>query len=186
VIQGAVELLTEHYAKQPGAEKALERIQRAVREMSEFTTALLSLAREPDAAISNDSTCDVTALLPRIVDDQRATVDKSIMLEFDTLTPLRVSAPDSMVAMVIGNIVRNALQHGDGAVSVGLRDRTLKVSNSGQIADNDLPHIFESRFTTRIGGHGMGLYLARRICDRYGWQIRIDSDASVITAVLAF
>jgi signal transduction histidine kinase len=186
VIQGAVELLSEHYAQQPGAEKALERIQRAVREMSEFTTALLSLAREPDAAISTDSTCDVTALLPRIVEDQRATADKTIVLKFDNNPPLRVSAPDSMVAMVIGNIVRNALQHGDGDVSVDVHDRTLRVSNAGQITDKDLPHLFEPRFTTRIGGHGMGLYLARRICDRYGWQIRIDSDASVITAVLAF
>jgi signal transduction histidine kinase len=187
VIQGAVELLSEHYAQQSGAEKALERIQRAVREMSEFTTALLSLAREPDAAISTDSTCDVTSLLPRIVDDQRATADKAIVLELDNVTPLRVSAPDSMVAMVIGNIIRNALQHGEGAaVNVGLHERTLAVSNAGRIADKDFPHLFEPRFTTRIGGHGMGLYLARRICDRYGWQIRIDSGASVITAVLAF
>jgi signal transduction histidine kinase len=124
--------------------------------------------------------------LPRIVDDQRATADKTIVLKFNNNPPLRVSAPDSMVAMVIGNIVRNALQHGDGDVSVDVHDRTLRVSNAGQITDKDLPHLFEPRFTTRIGGHGMGLYLARRICDRYGWQIRIDSDASVITAVLAF
>lgn len=75
-----------------------------------------------------------------------------------------------MVAMVIGNIVRNALQHGGGAVNVGLHDRRLSVSNAGRIADKDLPHLFEPRFTTRVGGHGMGLYLARRICDRYGWQ----------------
>lgn len=188
VIQGAVELLSEQYAHQAGAEKALERIRRAVREMAEFTTALLSLAREPDATTSTDSSCDITALLPRIVEDQRATaVDKTIALQFEAATSLRVSAPDSMVAMVIGNIVRNALQHGDGTiVSVGLHERTLKVSNAGQITVGDLPHIFEPRFTTRAGGHGMGLYLARRICERYGWQISIESDASGTTAVLVF
>jgi signal transduction histidine kinase len=183
-----VELLSEHYAQQPGAEKALERIQRAVREMAEFTTALLSLAREPDATRSTDSTCDVTALLPHIVDDQRAAApDKNIALQFDTTAALRVAAPDSMVAMVIGNIVRNALQHGDSqAVTVKLQERTLTVGNTGRISDNDLPHIFDPRFTTRAGGHGMGLYLARRICERYGWQIRIDSDVAGTTAVLTF
>jgi signal transduction histidine kinase len=188
VIQGAVELLTDQYAQQPGAEKALERIQRAVREMAEFTTALLSLAREPDAAGRTDPTCDIAALLPRIVDDQRAAAaNKTITLQFDSATPLRVAAPDSMVAMVIGNIVRNALQHGDGqAVSVDLHARTLKVSNTGQIASSALPHIFEPRFTTRAGGHGMGLYLARRICERYGWHIRVDSDTLGTTAVLGF
>jgi len=188
VIQGAVELLIEQYAHQPGAEKALARIQRAVREMSEFTTALLSLAREPDATSITDSTCDVTALLPRIIDDQRAAAaNKTIALQLDSATALRVAAPDSMVAMVIGNIVRNALQHGaGGSVAVFFQDLTLTVSNAGQISNNDLPHIFEPRFTTRAGGHGMGLYLARRICERYGWLIRIDSDASGTTAVLTF
>jgi len=126
--------------------------------------------------------------LPRIVDDQRAaSTSKQITLQYESATPLRVAAPDSMVAMIIGNIVRNALQHGDSeAVTINLRERTLTVSNSGQIAESDLPHIFEPRFTTRAGGHGMGLYLARRICERYGWQLRIDSNASGTAAVLAF
>jgi len=188
VIQGAVELLTENYANQPGAGNALARIQRAVREMSEFTTALLSLAREPDASGSTDCTCDVALLLPRIVDDQRAAAaGKTITLQVDSAPALRVAAPDSMVAMVIGNIVRNALQHGDSeAVTVDLRERTLTVYNTGRIANSDLPHIFEPRFTTRAGGHGMGLYLARRICERYGWQIRIDSDGNSTTASVVF
>jgi len=188
VIQGAVELLTERYAHQPGAEKALERIQRAVREMAEFTTALLSLAREPDATSGTDSTCDVAALLPRIVDDQRAAAtDKRIALHCDSPGALRVAAPDSMAAMVIGNIVRNALQHGDGDdVTIALRERTLTVSNAGEISSNALPHIFEPRFTTRAGGHGMGLYLAQRICERYGWLLQISSQGAATTASVSF
>jgi signal transduction histidine kinase len=188
VIQGAVELLSEHYANQPGAAKALDRIQRAVREMAEFTTALLSLAREPDATNGTDFTCDVATLLPRIVDDQRAAAnDKRIAMQVDTATPLRVAAPDSMAAMVIGNIVRNALQHGAGeGVTIALCERTLTVSNAGQITDKDMPHIFEPRFTTRAGGHGMGLYLARRICERYGWLIHINSQGHTTSASVTF
>lgn len=188
VIQGAVELLAEHYAEQPGAEKALARIQRAVREMAEFTTALLSLAREPDSTSNTDSTCDIAALLPRILEDQRmTTTSQQIALTVENDASLRVTAPDSMAAMVIGNIVRNAVQHGENkTISVVMRDRSLIVINTGSISQADLPHVFEPRFTTRSGGHGMGLYIAHRICERYGWEISIGSSGNAITATLSF
>lgn len=188
VIQGAVELLAERHANDPSADKALARIQRAVREMSEFTAALLGLARESDGKGSVDSTCDVSALLPRIVDDQlAASPGKHVALKVEGPTPLRVAAPDAMVAMTIGNVIRNALQHGrNDTVNVTLRDRSLIVSNAGGIDANNLPHIFEPRFTTRRGGHGMGLYIARRICERHGWRLTIDSDHDATRATLNF
>ena len=112
VMRGAVELLETQAADRPGAAKALARIQRAVREMTEFTDALLALSREQRAA--TDAACDVKAVLARIVEDQRSVApDKRIVLEIEAGDALRVSAPESMVAMTIGNLVRNAVQHGD-------------------------------------------------------------------------
>jgi signal transduction histidine kinase len=187
VIQGAVELLAEQQTPGSPSQNALERIQRAVREMSDFTAALLSLARESDAANAHAAECDVAALLPRVIEDQRALVpSKSVELNAST-TPLRVGAPDSMVAMVIGNVVRNALQHGSGStVEISLIDRSLTVRNSGGINDTDLPRVFDMRFTTRTGGHGMGLYIARRICDRFQWKLDIASNPNSTQAVVTF
>jgi len=188
VIQGAVELLSERYADDANTSKALARILRAVREMSEFTSALLGLAREDAGKESSGATCDVAALLPRIVDDQlSASPNKNLQLDLDAATPLRVAAPDAMTVMVIGNVVRNALQHGgQSRINVALHERTLRVTNAGSIANTDLPHVFEPRFTTRAGGHGMGLYIAQRICERYGWRLTIDSEGGATTATVAF
>ena len=179
VIQGAVELLDEQYREQPQTRNALARIQRAVREMSEFTSALLSLAREADTPRKPTAKCNVTTLLPRVVEDQRAVApEKAVTLEYDADLPLSVNAPDSMVAMVIGNVVRNALQHGkDNHVSCSLHARTLTVENAGGSTDTETHRLFERSFTTRQGGTGMGLYLARRICERYGWQLELVSHA---------
>jgi signal transduction histidine kinase len=185
VVQGAVELLAEQHAGHAGSANALARIQRAVREMSEFTAALLSLAREPDSAASHGM-CDMAALLPRIVDDQRAaSPGKQVDLLLPHNSALQVNAPDSMAVMVVGNVIRNALQHGSGdRIGVSLQDRTLTVTNQGRIGDADLPRLFEPRFTTRSGGHGMGLYLARRICERYGWSLTISNDNGQTKAAL--
>ena len=187
VIQGAVELLSEQLSGHPGTDKALARIERAVREMSEFTTALLGLAREQDIGGTPDAGCDLASLLPRIVEDQLAAApSKHAHLELGSAS-LRVAAPDSMVAMVIGNIVRNALQHGrSDDISVALNHRTVTVHNGGQISAGALPHVFQQRFTTRSGGHGMGLYLAQRICERYGWSISLGNDAAGTCAEVVF
>lgn len=192
VIQGAVELLTEQYAhmhvEQLGAQKALARIQRATREISEFTTALLSLAREPDSKNRGDASCEVGALVRRIIEEQRALApDKRIVFECDNDQPLRVAGPDSMVAMVIGNIVRNAVHHAaDAAVNCRMKNRVLTVTNAGEIASADLPKVFEPHFSTRSGRQGMGLYLVARICERYGWTMTLTSGDRKTIASIAF
>lgn len=187
VMRGAVELLETQAIGRPGASKALARIQRAVREMTEFTDALLALSREPQSAAPSETTCDVHAILARIVEDQRSVApEKHIVLEIKGGSPLRVAAPESMVAMTLGNLVRNAVQHGAGAeVLCRSHGRELVVSNAGALPTGQLENI-PPRFTTHPGGHGMGLYLVRRICERYGWAIRLENAAGGVTATLDF
>jgi hypothetical protein len=72
--------------------------------MTEFTDALLALTREQQAAVASDTTCDVNAVLARVVEDQRSvSPGKRIVLEIEAGTNLQVAAPESMVAMTIGN-----------------------------------------------------------------------------------
>jgi signal transduction histidine kinase len=187
VMRGAVELLETSAADRPGAGKALARIQRAVREMTEFTDALLALSREQQAAAAGDATCDVNAVLARVVEDQRSvSPGKRILLEIDGATHLRVAAPESMVAMTIGNLVRNAVQHGTGSeVLCRSHGRELLVTNAGTLPTASVAAA-PRRFTTHPGGHGMGLYLVRRICERYGWNISLENGPAGVTARVGF
>jgi signal transduction histidine kinase len=187
VMRGAVELLETSAADRPGAGKALARIQRAVREMTEFTDALLALSREQQAAVASETTCDVNAVLARVVEDQRSvSPGKRIVLEIEAGTTLQVAAPESMVAMTIGNLVRNAVQHGtSGEVLCRSHGHELLVTNAGTLPTENLSAA-PRRFTTHPGGHGMGLYLVRRICERYGWEIRLENSARGVTARVGF
>ncbi|HEX4971467.1 MAG TPA: HAMP domain-containing sensor histidine kinase [Steroidobacteraceae bacterium] len=187
VMRGAVELLEASAADRPGAGKALARIQRAVREMTEFTDALLALSREQQAAAAGDATCDVNAVLARVVDDQRSvSPGKRILLQIEGEKSLRVAAPESMVAMTIGNLVRNAVQHGTGGdVLCRSHGHELVVTNAGTLPTASLSTAAR-RFTTHPGGHGMGLYLVRRICERYGWAISLENGPDGVTATVGF
>jgi signal transduction histidine kinase len=175
VIQGAIELLGTQMAEVSSTHKAIARIRRAVREMADFTDALLLLSRE-DRNTDLDSECNVNALLSRVVDDQQSmTRDRQITLEM-VEQPALVKAPDSMIAIVISNLLRNALQHCDtSGVQCELNPHELIIRNAGSLENTPSEQLFQRGFTTRAGGHGMGLYLARRICDRYGWRITLHS-----------
>lgn len=188
VIRGAVELLDVQMADRPTTHNALARIQRAVLEMSEFTDALLMLSREEHATRPADADTELTALLLRVVEDHRSVVPgKRIAVQIDEGNDPQIAAPESMVAMVIGNIVRNALQHGTGTeVICKLRGRELTVANAGTLPDVDLSRAPLRRFTTRPGGHGMGLYLVRRICERYRWAIRLENAPGGVLATVGF
>lgn len=188
VIRGAVELLEAKMSDQPATGKALARIQRAVLEMSEFTDALLVLSREERESRPADAGTPLAPLLLRVIEDHRSVVPgKRIATDIDTDNQWQIAAPESMLAMVIGNIVRNALQHGTGSeVKCTLRGRELKVTNAGALPSVDLTHVPLRRFTTRPGGHGMGLYLVRRICERYRWKITLENSPDGVVAEVGF
>jgi signal transduction histidine kinase len=60
----------------------------------------------------------------------------------------------------------------------------LKVIDTGSgISDEHLSQVFDGGFSTRPGGTGLGLSLVRRLCDRLGWKVSIDSQVGSGTCV---
>jgi len=189
VIQGATELLTEQTRERPAAQKALTRIRRAAAEMSEFIHALLMLSRESQVESDPGDLCDVADLLPRVIEDQRELLNgRNVELTCMCSTSLRVQAPNSLVTIVVSNLFRNAVAHTpSGSISCEIEGRTLSIRDSGTgIAPEHIEQVFERNFTTRPGGYGVGLYLTKRICDRYGWTVQLDSTAAGTTARVTF
>lgn len=189
VIQGATELLTEQTRGAPAAQKAVTRIRRAAAEMSEFTHALLMLSREAVIESEPGELCNVGELLPRVVDDHRELLNgRAVKLDCLCNSDLRVPAPTSLVTIVVSNLFRNAVAHTpSGSINCEIKGRTLTIRDSGTgIAPEHIAQVFDRNFTTRPGGHGVGLYLTKRICDRYGWTVLLDSGPTGTTATVNF
>jgi two-component system sensor histidine kinase PilS (NtrC family) len=81
---------------------------------------------------------------------------------------------------VLVNLLDNAKRHASGAVGaievrVDSRDETrafLSISSDGPRIPPDVErHLFEPFFSTRSRGTGLGLYICRELCERYGASI---------------
>ena len=99
--------------------------------------------------------------------------DSGQQLRFDVPgKPLSVQGDPDLLMQLISNMVENALRHTPEGTTIDMlaaedADHVVSaVSDNGPgIAPEVLDKIFEPFFTTSHGGTGLGLYLARELCE---------------------
>jgi two-component system phosphate regulon sensor histidine kinase PhoR len=133
---------------------------------------------------------DLNTVLDQIRQDFSAVAeDRSIRLEFmaDSTLPL-VPVNEVEMRRVLVNLVENALYYTpfDGQITLRTFKRdnliVVEVSDTGiGIEEVDLPHIFEHFYrtdkarATHTGGTGLGLSIAKKIVERNGGRLEVQS-----------
>jgi two-component system sensor histidine kinase PilS (NtrC family) len=102
-------------------------------------------------------------------------------LDIQVRTAQRLWFDRQHLDQVLWNLARNAWRHGKklpGSVQVIVSPApvpaslTLEVVDDGPgVAGNAQPHLFEPFFTTEAQGTGLGLYIARELCEGNGARI---------------
>lgn len=104
-----------------------------------------------------------------------------------------VEADASAVARVLGNLISNALRHGEAmtALSVSLAsedDRcVVRFTNDGAELPADTERLFERGVAGSGGGAGLGLSIARELAERMGARVWVErAGAGSVTFSLGF
>ena len=181
VIAGALDILRLHDLP-PAAQGPLGRIQASTDSLSEIMAALLYLSREPDGKAPLEA-ARLDALVTALVDDHAYLLDgKDVRFAIGELEPLWVASPEAIVRIVVGNLLRNAAENSwQGTIAVSLRGGCLSIQDSGPGFDTIAAarrYTQALRNSTKLGGgQGLGLFLTRRVCERFGWTLSMASDA---------
>ncbi len=186
VMLGAIDILETTPLNATG-ERALARVRRACAEMTAFIEATLFLSREDNKSIQTITQRPLADVIKDIVEDNSpAIIESNIDIKLTLTSELQLDVPDSIIKIALNNLLRNAIEHTQGGeISVTLSGSKLVLRDTGEgIPREHLPHIYDRSYSTKASGIGMGLNLVKRICDRFGWTLVIDSEPGQGTEVM--
>jgi len=164
----------------PGAERtAIERIQRAVREMEETTEAFLLLARESDQGLVRKRVC-VNDIVREEIERAGWLKPEHVNISLHEEARIEIDSPPRVLAVMVGNLLRNAVAHSRGVnVRVAVGDREIRIADDGPgLPTGTLQELLQ--VSARVDDpaaevHGVGLAIVRRLSERFGWPISIAS-----------
>lgn len=196
-IQSYLRLIMDGYVPEQRFHEIVSKAERRSRDQLELIGDLLDLARAEDPTRATQAEpVDVMVVLRDVLDLMQARSD-------DKRIDIRVEAPDSVplvmatsehLQQIWTNLVSNAIKYTpeDGHVVIRVEPRgglvTASVQDTGiGIPDAVQEHIFEPFYRTEEAkamaahGTGLGLSIVKRIMDRYGGRIWLESEEGVGT-----
>lgn len=188
VIRMAVSILLEEPEISESRRRNTQRIQRAAHDMEELTNAFLLLARESEAGLPVEAICLNDLIAEEVERAKVLAADKPVTAEIRGEHRVFVQAPEKVLSILLGNLLRNAFSYTDaGEVVVEISDGKVRIRDTGVgIAAEKIEDMFRPFVRgegNRRGGHGVGLTIVRRLSDRFGWPISIVSEPGVGTTV---
>lgn len=182
VFKGSLDLLEENQDRPAHELKALGRMRRTVQDMEALLETLLMLARESEVqspredVVVNDVVAGQVDLLAPMANRQGNT------LSVHETAELKVKAPPKVVEIVVGNLLRNAVNYTrDGRVDVTVTEGSVRVADSGVgMSGEELERAFDPFYRAdqsrgRTAGHGLGLSIVKRLVRQFGWSISAHS-----------
>ena len=188
VIKLACEVLSADTELDAYAERNVRRIQSAAEDMEALVEAFLILARESSLALP-DEEFFINAVVRDECDHAKTLLaEKPVTLQLVEHAQLRLHAPNKVVAVIVGNLIRNACTFTErGTVTVTLDAQGFVVQDTGRgMSEEEVEHSHRPFFSARgsaRGGQGVGLSIVRRLSDRFGWPVHLASKVNEGTRV---
>ncbi|MBB5885026.1 signal transduction histidine kinase [Xanthomonas sp. F1] len=180
VIRVATDIAMTEQELPPRLQRSLQRIQRAGRDMEAVIDAFLILAREADV-VPQSELFDIADVVEYEAENARELLaDKPVTLSVRVLGSAKLHAPPRVLHVVVSNLLRNACSYTDaGRVEVEVEADRIRIRDTGiGMSEEALRHAFEPFFRAepeRPQGAGLGLSIVRRLCERFGWQVALES-----------
>lgn len=175
IIQTSAELLEMRLEGKP-ERKYVEKITASCDVMRNLMNVFLNLAR--GNALGHKDLDKTHDILESVCDYwSESAREKNLTLVFESTGTCPGVQPPVLLSTVASNLVRNAFRYTDeGSVTVRETEKGFEVIDTGiGIAADQRERIFQpyTRASNKGGGIGMGLSIAKRICDRLGWSIEL-------------
>ena len=187
VLRSAMELLERRY--QVEDDKTISRIYRTLYDMEALIETLLILAREQEQVLPT-SRVQLNELVTEEIDTLTLLFkDKSLVVQIEETAILELDAPERVVHILVGNLIRNAFNYTPkGTITVKIWQQGFSVRDSGVGMDKQqVKQVFKPFYRgekqNQAHGYGLGMTIVKRLCNRYNWHLSISSELGAGTEV---
>jgi signal transduction histidine kinase len=181
VVKIATDVMLSETEPSPLAEKSLHRIRRATHDMEALIEAFLILARESDIGLPSEHFSVNELVADEVTRAADLVSGKPVALRLQQTGTPTLEAPARVLSVMVSNLLRNAAQYTDrGEILVTVGTDFVEVEDTGMgMTSEDAAHAFDPFYRGRQsgrGGHGVGLTIVKRLSDRFGWPVSMDSE----------
>ena len=170
---------------QGGDPRTLGRARAALAEMNTLVATFLHRSRHRGTASEGPGTPSIAAVARAELDKLAASrAPKPLALHLEVLADTALPTLDALLHVVIGNLLRNAYDYTEaGEIRIIVDGARMRLVDTGSgIPAAVLRQVFGDTVDPQplrdAEGHGLGLFIVKRICDHCGWSIAVDSDTA--------
>ncbi|MEP6938241.1 MAG: HAMP domain-containing sensor histidine kinase [Rudaea sp.] len=174
VIRGAIEVMMDAGDVDAPSAARLKRMQRGADELRDLLDALLVLARSDEPEASEGRTPDLDDLVSSLLGERAESLqEKHLQLEREKTPGVAIAAPQKVLRVIVGNLLRAVSQFADGGVlRISVSADALRIAHDGSA-----PAARPGRHALDERRHALGLGMIRRVCERWGWTLEENVDA---------
>ena len=186
VIRGAAELIALQPGLGPEIAGPLRRIQRAAREMEQTVELLLMLAREEHRRSSRETRPILPYVEQAVLNASERFNAGESRVEIDVPATQTVEAAPAVLALILNNLVANAFQHAQGhPVLIAGDGIGLAIADGGPGMPPEMAGRMFEPFAKgeESRGHGLGLSIVKRLCEREGISLSVTSEPTAGTRI---
>jgi signal transduction histidine kinase len=200
-ILGYTEILQKHPEKR---EQISEALHRNANRLQRLTNDILDVTRiESQTLKLNKEKFNLSELISSVVEDFKNDIHKkgnNVALLYEPEENLVVEADKGRITQVISNLLSNAIRftkEGSISINVAKKRRNEDVKNNSQedeevvvsVEDTGIgidlemfPRLF-TKFATKSGGTGLGLFISKSIIEAHGGKMWADNNNNMINNV---
>lgn len=168
IIHSSTELMSRQQLPETAREH-LQQIRSAALQMEQIISTLLALARETSAT-EHPPVMLLPILERAIVQHAKLLREKDVQLDVQVPASATVSLPAPVLSILLNNLVANAFHYTEtGVIGIAWHDNALEIRDTGPGIEEDIVErlgepLVKGNAST---GFGLGLSIAKRLCDRF-------------------
>ena len=155
--------------------------------LSKMSRGLLLLAKIDNRQYAATEALDLKAFIQRQLPYYESLcVEKNLIITFSSHdVQCMVKANRTLLESLVSNLVVNAMRHNraNGKITITVADGSLGIANTSAEPMLDASRVF-NRFYRPVpsdSGNGLGLAIAKAVCDYHGWDIAYSFNAESMT-----